>query len=68
MLGAGKTAVAIYVDRSQSQWIVRDRDGAFWIVTPSENAWETRHPFLITEEAKLEPVPGHYLGMFGLHP
>lgn len=72
MLSAGQRAVAIYVERSQSQWIIRDRDGAFWIVTPpeseSDSAWESRQPFLITEETKLEPIPGHYLGMFGLHP
>ena len=52
--------VSIYVDRSSQQWIVRDADGNFWIVPMVEHPWDHRQPFELTEEIKLEPVPGHY--------
>jgi hypothetical protein len=58
--------VAIFVDRSSQQWIVRDPDGSFWLVPPVENAWEHRQPFYPSEETTLEPVPGHYKDMLGL--
>jgi hypothetical protein len=61
-----KTAVAIYVDRSRQQWVVRDREGNFWLVPSTENPWEDRQPFHPTEETELEPVPGHYRCMLDL--
>jgi hypothetical protein len=61
-----KTAVAIYVDRSRQQWVVRDREGNFWLLPPTENSWEDRQPFQPTEETELEPVPGHYRCMLDL--
>ena len=61
-----KTAVAIYVDRSRQQWVVRDQEGNFWLVPSTENPWEDRQPFQPTEETELEPVPGHYRCMLDL--
>jgi hypothetical protein len=58
---------ALFVDRSRPQhWIVRDPQGNFWAVPPTENPWESRQPFEPTEEMDLEPVPGHYRSMLGL--
>ena len=58
--------VAIFVDRSSKQWIVRDSDGTFWIVPIIERGWEQRQLFVPTEESELEPVPGHYKYILGL--
>jgi hypothetical protein len=67
MIASGKQAVALFVDRSRPEyWIVRDPVGNFWIVPPVENPWENREPFILSEEADLEPVPGHYRYMLGL--
>jgi hypothetical protein len=67
MISAPSRMAAIFVDRSCTQhWIVRDPDGNYWIVPSVENAWEQRCPFDLTEEAKLEPVPGHYRYLLGL--
>ena len=60
MLAVRKHAVALYVDRSTQQWIVRDPEGNFWIVPSVDDAWEHREPFEPTEDTDLEPVPGHY--------
>jgi hypothetical protein len=62
----GRTA-AIFVDRTCTEhWIVRDPEGAFWIVPPVENAWDFRRPFHPTKETNLEPIPGHYRSLLGL--
>jgi hypothetical protein len=61
-----KQVVALYADRISQQWIVRDPEGNFWIVPCIENAWEQRLPFYPNDETTLEPVPGHYIDMFGL--
>ena len=66
MLVLRRPSLAIYVERSSQQWIVRDSEGSYWIVPPVENAWENRQPFQPTEETELEPVPGHYKYMLGL--
>ena len=67
MVTVEKRMVAIYVDRACPQnWIVRDPDGNFWLVPPSENPWENRQPFDLTEETELEPIPGHYKYMLNL--
>ena len=66
MLAVTKYAIAIYVDRSSRQWIVRDPDGNFWIVPPGDDAWDHRQPIEPTEVTELEPVPGHYKYMFQL--
>jgi hypothetical protein len=58
--------VALFVDRQSRQWIVRDPEGNFWTVPSVENPWDHRQPFQLTEEADLEPVPGHYIDMLGL--
>jgi hypothetical protein len=60
MLAVRKQVIALYVDRSTQQWVVRDPEGVFWMVPSVENAWEHRVPFQPTEESDLKPVPGHY--------
>lgn len=60
MLAVRKQVIAIYVDRSTQQWIVRDADGNLWAVPSGDNAWEQREPFEPTEDTELEPIPGHY--------
>lgn len=61
-----KQVIALFVDRVGRQWIVRDPDGNFWSIPSSEDAWNHRQPFQLTEEADLEPIPGHYKDMFHL--
>jgi hypothetical protein len=66
MLAVRKQVVAIYVDRTSGQWIVRDAEGTFWILPRTDNPWDDRQPFVPHEDAELEPVPGHYRYMLGL--
>ncbi len=67
MLTIRKPVMSLYVDKSCPEcWIVRDREGRFWVIPPGENAWENREPFHPSEDADLEPVPGHYMYMLGL--
>lgn len=66
MLDGPKIKVMIYVDRSSHQWVVRDREGDFWLVPSTEHSWEQREPFYPTDETELEPVPGHYKSLIGL--
>ena len=66
MLAVRKQVVAIFVDRSSGQWIVRDFEGNFWVVPTTENPWDDRQPFAVAEDTELEPVPGHYKYMLGL--
>ena len=58
--------VAIFSDRSSQQWVVRDREGNFWIVPDTENAWDEREPFQPTDETELMPTAGHYKCVLGL--
>jgi hypothetical protein len=58
--------IALYVDRSTRQWIVRDSDGNFWTLAATDDPWDNRQPFVTAEETVLEPVPGHYKSMLGL--
>jgi hypothetical protein len=66
MLMARKHIVAIYVDRSTRQWIVRDADGNLWILPSTDTPWDDRQPFFPAEETELDPVPGHYKYLLGL--
>ncbi len=66
MVTLRKQTVALFVDRQSQQWIVRDPDGAFWLVPSGENTWDQRQPFQPTEDTDLEPVPGHYKDMLDL--
>lgn len=68
MMTAGrKPSSTLYVDRVTSQWVVRDTEGEFWIVTAEVGARATsRERFSPTEETELEPVPGHYKHMLGI--
>ena len=61
-----KLPVAIYVDRTSQQWVVRDPDGQFWIVPVVDDPWDHRQPLELTDEIELEPVPRHYRFMLGL--
>ena len=67
MLTTRMPVMSLYVDRSYPEhWIVRDREGRFWVLPPGENAWERRRPYDPGDDAELEPVPGHYMYMLGL--
>jgi hypothetical protein len=66
MIIVKKQAVALFVDRSTQQWIVRDPEGNYWVVPASASAWEYRQPFHPYEGIELEPVPGHYKYMLNL--
>jgi hypothetical protein len=66
MLVASNRAVALYVDRASQQWVVRDSEGNYWSLPSTKNPWDERQPYSLTEEAELEPVPGHYKHMLGL--
>jgi hypothetical protein len=66
MLTVRKQVMALYVERSSGQWIVRDTEGNFWSVPLTDNPWDDRRPFAPAEDTELEPVPGHYKYMLGL--
>jgi hypothetical protein len=66
MLTASKPVVALFVDKTTRQWIVRDSEGNFWSLPSTNNPWDERQPFFPAEETELEPVPGHYKYMLGL--
>jgi len=66
MLTASKPVVALFVDKTTRQWIVRDSEGNFWSLPSTDNPWDERQPFSPAEETELEPVPGHYKYMLGL--
>ena len=66
MLTASKPVVALFVDKTTRQWIVRDSEGNFWSLPSTDNPWDERQPFFPTEETDLEPVPGHYKDTLGL--
>ena len=66
MLTASTPVVALYVDKTTRQWIVRDSEGNFWSLPSTDNPWDERQPFSPAEETELEPVPGHYKYMLGL--
>jgi hypothetical protein len=66
MMTVGRSSLTIFVDRSSGQWIVRDADGNFWVIPPTNNPWDDRQPYSPVEESELEPVPGHYKYMLGL--
>ena len=62
-----KRLVALFVERSYQQWVVRDPEGNFWLLPSDvEDLWGQRQPFSPTPESELEPVPGHYTSMLGL--
>ena len=66
MMTMTKAVISLYIDRAARQWIVRDPEGSFWIVPSHDDGWEQRQPFELTEEANLEPVPGHYKSLLKL--
>jgi hypothetical protein len=60
MLAVRRQLDALFVDRTNQQWIVRDPEGNYWILPAGDDAWDNRQPFQPTEESELEPIPGHY--------
>ncbi len=67
MHASRRPAISLYVDRrSPDHWVVRDHQGRFWTVPPGANAWDRREVFEPTDQAELEPVPGHYLYMIDI--
>jgi hypothetical protein len=60
MLALGKFKLALFVDRSTQQWVVRDPQGDYWVLSAGNGAWEQREPFQLSAESDLEPVPAHY--------
>jgi hypothetical protein len=66
MVTVRKRVVAIYVDRSSGQWIVRDDEGNLWVLPPTNTPWDDRQPFSPAEETELESVPGHYKYLLGV--
>ena len=60
MLAVRKPMDALFVDRTNQQWIVRDPEGNYWVLPPGDDAWDNRQAFQPTEETELEPIPGHY--------
>jgi len=66
MATGAKYLVALFVERSSQQWVVRDPEGNFWLLPSVEDPWGHRQPFVLTPESELEPVPGHYTYMLGL--
>lgn len=63
---AANRVIALYVDRTTKQWVVRDPEGKLWSLAAGENPWDERQPFTPAEETDLEPVPGHYKYLLGL--
>ncbi len=66
MTTANECVVAIYVDRTSHQWVVRDADGRLWTLTSIKQSWENRQPFIPNDETELESVPRHYKAVLGL--
>lgn len=66
MLAGTRRVAALYVDRTTQRWIVRDHEGNYWSLPPTDNPWDERQPFTPAEETELESVPGHYKSMLGL--
>jgi hypothetical protein len=58
--------LALYIDRSNQQWIVQDPEGNFWALPGDDDAWGHRQPFHPNEETELEPIPSHYKYSLGL--
>ena len=65
MTGGTKRMVALFVERSSQQWVVRDPEGNFWLLPAVDNPLGQRQPFSPTPETELEPVPGHDTSMLG---
>ena len=61
-----KRLVALFVEKSSQQWVMRDSEGNFWIVPSGKHPWDHRQPFYPTEESQLEPVLRHYLYILDL--
>jgi hypothetical protein len=60
MLTMPRPTVALYVDRTNQQWVVRDSDGNYWVVPAVDSGWAQREPYELTDKSELEPVPTHY--------
>jgi hypothetical protein len=61
-----RPTMAVFVDRASQQWVVRDREGQFWLLPHGPDPWNHREPFQISEESPLETVPSHYRCFLGI--
>jgi hypothetical protein len=52
--------VALFVDRTTQQWVVRDPHGEYWRLPSVENCWIHREPFDRSDNVDLSVIPGHY--------
>jgi hypothetical protein len=63
---AAHNVVALSVDRATKRWVVLNPEGQLWSSAPTGNPWDERQPFTPAEDAKLEPMTGHYKAVLGL--
>lgn len=61
-----KQRIHLFVDKTSLQWIAREEDGSYWVLTSRENPWEHRQAVRSIDQLQLEPVPGHYKHMLGI--
>ena len=66
MLAVRKHPIALFVDGTNQQWVIRDPEGKYWILPGGNDAWDNRQPFQLTADTELEPIPGHYKYLLGL--
>ena len=58
--------VALGVERSSQQWVVRDPEGHVGLLPAVDGPWEQRQLCTPTPDTELEPVPGHDTSLLGL--
>jgi len=67
MMITEKRRASLFVDKAcPEHWIVRDPEGNLWVLPSVDNPWDSRWPFVPTEQTELELIPGHYKPMLGL--
>ena len=64
MTSGPQRRVALFVERSYQQWIVRDPEGNFWLLPAVDDPWGQRQPFSPTTEPEMrlalsvQAIPG----------
>ena len=67
MITTRKPVMSLYVDKGcPEHWIVRDREGRFWVVPSGENAWEKREAFHRARMPSSNRFPADCMYMLGL--